>query len=337
MLGILIYMIVLTSASTSLLAAQEVPQVTVAEPNFSFPKTLAGELIEHDYLVTNHGSKPLRLLRANMTPPLQPVTMPAIIQPGKSVALRFRLDTSRVAGEFDGQIVLVTNDPNRPEVELAFQGEVVPLIEFDPLPAFFVSAQHGRQKTASIEIINHQQNPLEIQNADSNSSRFTIELVTVEPGKRFRLNLTVLADAPLGRSSETITLAISDPARPLLRIPANLIIRERVYAFPDLLDFGVLRPESLSGNLEQLSRVAQTLMVYQEGGKDFELSVHSDLPFLDFHEVRSDLGDRYQITVSVIPEELEPGKMEGSVVVSTNDPEFPQITVPVKAMVQGSW
>jgi len=37
------------------------------------------------------------------------------------------------------------------------------------------------------------------------------------------------------------------------------------------------------------------------------------------------------------PEGLKFGAVSGSIVITTNDPEFPQLTVPVKAMVEGSW
>ncbi|MBI2815854.1 MAG: hypothetical protein HYX72_02830 [Acidobacteria bacterium] len=320
----------------SRLAAQDGPQLTIAGADFGFPKTPAGEVIEHEYFIINGGSKPFRLLKANMTPPLRAVAMPAVIPPNTPVAVRFRLDTSRVAGQFDGNILLITDDPDRPQINLTFQGEVVPLIEFDPLPAFFVSAQHGESKTASIEIINHQPIPLKIRKMESDSSRFVASLETIDPGKRYRLKLTTLANAPVGRVSETIRLATSDPAKPLLEIPANILVRERIYTFPDFLDFGALQPERLEGNLEQLSQTAQTLMVYQAGGKDFRISVQSDLPFLYLYPVRSKLGERYQIEIAVIPEKMKAGEFSGSIIITTNDKEFPKLVVPVKAIVEGS-
>ena len=334
MLRKILRIVMLLVASRS--AAQDGPRVTVAEPSFGFTRTLAGQVIEHEYLVNNGGNKPVRLLKAHMTAPLRAVAMPAVIPPGKPVAVRLRLDTSWVAGQFDGQIVLVTDDPERPEINLTFQGEVVPLIEFDPLPAFFVSAQRGESKTASIEIINHQPIPLKIRKMESHSSRFVASLETIEPGKRYCLRLTMLANAPAGRATEAITLTTSDPAKPLLEIPANTLVRERVYTFPDLLNFGALQAEKLKGNLEQLSQVAQTLMVYQAGGKDFRISVNSDLPFLDLYAVRSNLGERYQIEVTVVPEKMKTGEFTGSIVITTNDQEFPKLVVPVQATVEGS-
>lgn len=333
MLQTVIYAITLILASS--LAAQEQPQLVVSQPDFQFPRTVAGQVIEHDYILTNRASKSLRLLRANMTPPLRAVEMPALIQAGGSAAVRFRLDTSRVAGQYDGHIVLITDDPGRAQIDLEFEGEVIPQIEFDPLPAFFVSAQRGKPKSASIDIINHRTVPLKIQNVESQSNRFVTDLETIEPGEHFRLRLTVLPTAPVGRSRSLITLATADPERPLLKIPANIRINERVYTFPDHLDFGALQPAYLKGKLERLSSVAQTLMVYQLGGENFKISAQSDLPFLDLHPVRSRFGDRYQIEVTVLPDNMEVGEFSGSIVITTNDAEFPEITVPVKAVVEG--
>lgn len=83
--------------------------------------------------------------------------------------------------------------------------------------------------------------------------------------------------------------------------------------------------------------LSQTLMVYQMGGEGFEIGVQTDVPFLSLSPARSKFKDRYQIEVAVIPEKLKSGAINGSIIVVTNDPEFPQLVVPVKAVVEGSW
>jgi hypothetical protein len=316
---------------------QDGHRFSVSEPIFRFPDTPAGSVIEHEYVLRNEGIVPLRIRKADMSPPLRPTKLPAMVPPGGEATVRFRLDTAKLAGTYEGLIVLVTDNPAQPEIALKFEGEVVPPIEFRPMAAFYVSAQRGEAKSASIEIHNHREQPLEILQAESPSSRFTLQLETLAEGKRYRLSLTTLPDAPSGKKTEMITLLTSDPERPRLKVQANTLIRERVYAFPEQFDFGTLRPAALKGNLELLSGVSETLMVYRVNGKDFQITARSDIPFLHLHVVRSDAGDRYQITISVIPEKMSPGPVSGSVLISTNDPEFPVLTVPVKAVVTGSW
>ena len=59
---------------------------------------------------------------------------------------------------------------------------------------------------------------------------------------------------------------------PLLNIPANTYLREHVYTFPDAVDLGSLRLADIKAQPDLLQRTAQTLMVYQWGGTDFQVA-----------------------------------------------------------------
>jgi hypothetical protein len=41
--------------------------------------------------------------------------------------------------------------------------------------------------------------------------------------------------------------------------------------------------------------------------------------------------------LSVVPAKLKSGPIKGLVVIDTNDPEFPHLTIPVTASVEDSW
>ncbi len=324
---------------TASLQAQGTPKAVVPETDYHFPESLAGQVIEHDYVLRNEGDVPLRLQKADMTPPLRPTRLPATVEPGGEAVLRFLLDTSKVnsgAGPYEGQVVLYTNDPTQPEIGLTFQGKVVPPVEFDPFPAFFVSTVRDEPKTASIQILNHLPEPLNILRIDSPSRRFAVNLQTLEPGKRYRLDLTLPGEGAAGKNTDTITLFTSSEKHPVLKIAANIRIKERVYTAPEQLDFGLISEAKLQSNPKLLEQLTQTLMVYQAGGQDFQITVQTDVSFLRLSAARSPFQDRYQITVSVNPENLTFGPVSGSVTIATNDPEFPQVVVPVSAFVDAA-
>ena len=122
---------------------------------------------------------------------------------------------------------------------------------------------------------------------------------------------------------------------PLIRIPANTLLRERVYTFPDEVDLGALRLADTVKQPDLLERTAQTLMMYQWGGSDFRVHLHTDLPLLDLKWNRGQKGDRYQATIKLIPEKLQAGPIKGNISIETNDPEFPSLTVPVTGSILG--
>jgi hypothetical protein len=114
-----------------------------------------------------------------------------------------------------------------------------------------------------------------------------------------------------------------------LTIVANTLLRERVYSFPDAVDFGTIRLSDIDRAPQLLPRLAQTLMVYQFGGTDFNVSLRTDLSQLAFRSERGPQGDRYQNTLTLIRQKLMPGVIQGSIFVETNDKEFPLLVVPV--------
>jgi hypothetical protein len=159
--------------------------------------------------------------------------------------------------------------------------------------------------------------------------RFLTKLETLDEGRRYRLTLLLNPDGPAGRHSESIVLKTSSRREPTITVAANTYLRERVYTFPDAVDLGTVRLTDVDRDPNLLERLAQTLMVYQFGGSDFSVSVRSDLPELDLSSERGPQRDRFQTTVRLRRDTLKPGDIRGSMVIDTNDAQFPSLVVPV--------
>jgi len=313
--------------------ALDAPKAIFTETGFDFDKAVCGAVVEHDFVLKNVGSAPLRIQRVNMTSPLLITRMPREISPGAQGTIHFQLDTASLAGSFEGAILVFLNDPALPEVALSFEGNVVPTIELSPMPAFFVSAQRGHANQSSIEIINHEPEPLRIVSVEHPTNRFTTKLETLDAGQRYRLTLAVKPDGPSGRSAETILVRTSSKTLPILKIAANTYLHERVYTFPDSIDLGAIPIGSIRRNPTVLEQVAQSLMIYQVNGSDFKVELSSDVPACNLRSERGPQGDRYQATVSLIGDDVKVGPIRGSIFIRTNDPEFPKLTVPVSGWI----
>ena len=289
---------------------------------------------QHTFEFENSGSEPLEIKDVQVTPPLMVTTMTSRVQPGKSGTVNVRLEKPREKGEFQG--IVSINFRSQPSNPLVFEvvGKIVPPIEFDPYPMFFVSTQRGRDKTASIEIINHEHETFEILRAEHASSRFTTQLEALQPGRRYRLSLTLKSDGSAGRMDDTITLVTSSREHPSLKIQAHTNINERVHVFPYRVDFGTISIDNLKAHSETVESLAASLMVYQDGGKDFQISATTDVPFLELSTSQAQLKDRFEVRVKVVPEKLKSGEVSGAVVVVTNDPEFRRLTIPVRAVIE---
>jgi hypothetical protein len=325
------WLVVLVVLSHAL--ALDTPKAVFTETRFHFENVICGSVVEHDFELQNNGSAPLRIDKVSMTSPLIVTGMPREILPGAQGTMHFKLDTASLAGRFQGAILVFLNDPASSEVALSFEGQVVPTIELSPMRAFFVSAQRGQAEQSSIEIINHAPEPLRIETVEHPTDRFTTTLRTLEPGQRYRLTLALKPDGPSGGSTETILLTTSSKTLPLLSLPANTYLHERVYTFPEEIDLGAIPIAAIRRNPRILEQIAQPLMIYQVGGSHFQVELSSNVPACKLKLERGPTGDRYQATVSLIGDHITVGPIRGSIFIQTNDPQFPKLTIPVSGWI----
>ena len=74
-------------------------------------------------------------------------------------------------------------------------------------------------------------------------------------------------------------------------------------------------------------------MIHQEGGTDFKARLSTDIPGLSLKSERGPKGDRYQVEINLVPEKIRVGPMKGSIIIETNDAEFPRVAVPVQGQI----
>ena len=303
-------------------AAAEAPKAVFTEARFEFGEVMTGAVVERDFVVKNEGSASLVIQKVAMTTPLLVTRHTQEVAPGAEGTIHFKLDTTNLAGKFQGAIVVFLNDPALPQAPLAFEGTIVPAVELSPMPAFYVAGLRGRGGQRAIEIVNHESEPLRIEEMDHSTERFTTKLETLQAGQRYRLTLMLNPQGPGGKAVDTIVLRTSSKKIPVLKIDANTYLYERVRTFPDIVDLGTWR-------VDDTARAALTMMVYQDGGSDFQAKLSTDIPALRLKWERGPKGDRYQATITFFPDKIRVGSLKGSIFVESNDTESPRVVVPV--------
>jgi len=312
-------------------AALQAQAPTTPEPpsSFEFGAVTQGTLVTHVFVLRNPAAAPLRILGVNLSPGLRISGFPAQVGPEQRIDLAVSFSTSGMRGPYSGELRLRLDDPGRPEAVFTLAGMVVPAIEFRPHAAFFVTGDRQTPAHASIEIVNHQDAPLRITRLEYPRERFDARLESVEEGRRYRLSIALRTNTTAGVRRDVIQLH-SDDGR-VLRVAANTRLRERVYTFPAEVDLGTI-PHSLLDD-DGGGPPAQTLMVYQVGGGDFQARFTTDVKGLAIATERGPNGDRWQATVTLERSAAAAGPIEGHIVIETNDPEFPRLVVPVKGSV----
>jgi hypothetical protein len=151
----------------------------------------------------------------------------------------------------------------------------------------------------------------------------------LEPGRRYRLIVTVKGEGPAGDQRDILRVKTNLKKNPVLRIPVNTRVREKVYTFPQSVFMGRFNLGQIRDTPKAAREFGQTLMVYRKGISGFQIKLSSDVPFLKFDSELGPNGDQWENTVWIYPEQATPGEFKGSIFIETNDPEIPRLVVPV--------
>jgi hypothetical protein len=217
---------------------------------------------------------------------------------------------------------------------IVIQGIKVEGIDFKPWPVIFVTVNRGGTQEATLEITNNRATPLKIGKIVNPSEQLTARVETLEEGKRFNLVVTLKGEGPAGKKQQFLELKTNFEDTPVFRIPVNTYVKEKVRTFPDSVFMGRFPLSEIKGNSDLAKRRAQILMVYRDGIPKFEITVTSDVPWIKISSERGPTGDRWENTIWIDPDLAQPGKIDGNITIKTNDPDFPQLTVPVWGDIQ---
>lgn len=311
-------------------------QATVEGGVLEFGRVLQIQPAERPLKLSNSGTTPLRIRSVALTPPLRAVRMPREVAPGATAEIAVRLDPKDIRGRYDGAITVMLDTTEQAEVVVPVHAEIVQPVEVLPRPMFFVAALRGKESAATLEIVNNEEEPLVLKEPQHSGARFTTALTTVEPGKRYALTLRMKPTAAAGRSTEMIAIETSSASSPRIVIAANTLMRERVHTFPDAIDLGAIPLRDATDSPDLLRRIAQTLMVYQLQGSDFEIDASTDVPGVLINSERGPNKDRYQLTVWLDHTKVKAGHIRGTLTIRTNDREWPRIEVPIAGVILGN-
>lgn len=300
-----------------------------------FGRILKIQPAERPLKLTNLGDAPLRIRNVALTPPLQVVRMPREVAPGATAEIAVRLNPKDIRGRYEGTVTVLLDATEQPELAISVHAEIVQPVDVLPRPMFYVAAMRGKESSATLEIVNNEAEPLVLKEPRHSSERFTTELTTVEPGRRYALTLRMKPTAPAGRSTEVISIETSSAVSPRIAIAANTLMRERVYTFPDAIDLGAVPLREVTTSPELLRRIAQTLMVYQPQGSDFQIEASTDIPGVFVDSERGPNKDRYQLTLWLDHAKVKAGTIRGTLTIRTNDREWPRIEVPISGVILG--
>jgi hypothetical protein len=333
-IGWLIFGLALAVAPLSAAASTDAPRAVFPSAVYDFGTVKQGQEIAHTFILRNEGTEPLKISHVGLSERGIKGKFKARIEAGEEIEIPYVWDTSQVKREVEGKITLYLNDPDQPQVTLVLKGVVVPPIDILPFAAVFISEFNGKAKERSVTIVNNQERPLAITGLERYGEHFEAVVETVVPCKQHELRVTQQAGVPIGRYKEAVTLLTDDPAHPELRVVINLLVKPDIYVTPSDVIFGQRSLDRLRKTPGMLPFLIQTFLVTRREGEMTITFVTTDVPFLDIQQDPPERGQIFRFDVGLDMDRIVPGKIDGTIIIKTDDPGYPELIVPVRGEIK---
>jgi len=310
------------------------PQAVFSPTEYDFGGIRRGDKIARSFQLRNGGDAALQFIGVRFSMPGMTVRLPASVAPGGDATIVLEWTTDRVQGSVRGVALVETNDPRARSIALALIGIVHGPLDITPLPAVFLSAFRGEDVHRELMLRSNQPEPVALRLAENRGVHYEAELQTVEPGRVWRLTVRPAGETAPGRYDETLELESTDAAIGTVRLPVHVLVKADVYANPDEIDFGDIPLDRLHTQSPALPFLEQTALVKKRDGAFRLVGIRSDLNALDIRATpASSASGTFRIDVGLRSEALQPGSLDGTISIDTDDPAFPRLTIRVRGRV----
>ena len=257
------------------------------------------------------------------------------IPPGGSGKVDAEVDTTGFSGPISKAVLVFSNDPATPQVNLVIKADVRAFIEVLPRPLIiFRNVLQGEAATEKLILVSADGSNFKIEDASANGGPYKLayrelaekERVPDRPGTQWELSVTVPPDAPEGMLNQKIVVKTTSPKAPEVTINVTGVVRPVVQVIPGEINFGTVPGDALVGR--------NLLVINNRQGSELQVTdVSVDNPDFSAEVTPLQPGQRDQVAVSKkagVPK----GEQKGTLQLTTSDPLRKIIDVPVVAMAQ---
>ena len=303
------------------------PRMQVNEPVFDFGQVEQGEKVTHDFRFTNQGNRDLRVQSVKTSCGCTAAVIAAdTIPPGTAGTIQATFDTKRFAGQKAKDIRVHTNDPLSPVTTLTLQGEITTEVQVQPAQLYLGRLQRGSLSTRTVTVLYDENKPLEITDITNDNPAVSVRAEDVQvEGKRGKaLQVSVSKTARRGPLNDTITVTTTSQKKPTISIPVVGNVEGDISVSPSQVSFGVVRQGVGAARTVRIkNRSAQPLSIGQ---------VRSSLDTVKPELTEVTPGKEFDLRLHITGD-TEPGRIRGSVEVTTDHPEETRLTIPLFGIV----
>jgi hypothetical protein len=278
-----------------------------------------------NFVIRNDGTAALRLLK--VTPDCGcTLAEPAdtVIAPGASTTLRVVFSSGNYEGDLRKVVILETNDPAEPRIDLLLLVHVAPEVEISERILDFGPVRRGQTPALATILKAEPGVPWKVRTpvgADDLVQWTTTQDPQADPGA-WKVEARIRPDAPFGRFNVRTEIPFDHPKVKSDRISVRGFIHAYFYPVDAGINFG-----SLAAGVA----LTRTLRLKADGPGDYRITAaRPSAPWLTT-SLRRD-GSDYLLTVALAAK--DPMRLRETVTLETTDPEQPEIIIDVRGTVR---
>ncbi|MDQ6892571.1 MAG: DUF1573 domain-containing protein [Acidobacteriota bacterium] len=319
--------------ATKARAAVAAPKIEVLPETKDAGIVAKGQVIETTFVVKNNGGSDLVISDARPGCGCTVASFDKVIKPGAEGKVVTSVDTKSFSGPISKSVLLVSNDPERGQINLFVKATVKPFVDILPQPYVRIAVVKGDSDTRDVILLSEEKT-FKPTVAESSQPYVKAEIapanekdkVPGHPGEQYRVRITVTPDAPEGLLNAPVRIATGVPQQPTIEIPISGVVRARVSVTPVMVNFG-----NFQAGKEPITR--NIIVTNNKPGTPVKVT-RAEVSIAGFvtDVVPTQEGISYTVVVRA-SDKVKKGALDGTVKVFTTDKEKPMIELPLRGEV----
>ena len=225
------------------------PKIEISQETKDMGTVPKGQIIETDFVIRNVGGSDLVITDARPSCGCTVSSFDKLVKPGAEGKVHTSVDTKSFTGPISKSVLVVSNDPERPQMNLFVKAVVKPFVDVAPQAYVRFSVVKGDPASQDVILISEEKGfkPTVAETAQPYvkaelSPAGDKDKIAGRPGDQYKLAIAVTADAPEGLLNAPIRINTGVSQQPTLEVPVSGIVRPRVSITPITVNFGNFTP-----------------------------------------------------------------------------------------------
>lgn len=306
------------------------PKIEISQETRDMGTVAKGQIIETDFIIHNTGGSDLVITDARPSCGCTVSSFDKVIKPGADGKVHTSVDTKSFSGPISKSVLVVSNDPDRPQMNLFVKAIVKPFVDVAPQAYVRFSVVKGDPASQDVILISEEKG-FKPTVAETSQPYVKAEIspagdkdkIAGRNGDQYKLAVSVNADAPEGLLNAPVRINTGVSQQPTLEVPVSGIVRPRVSITPITVNFGNFTPgkDPITRNI---------VVTNNKPGTPIKVNkAEINIPGFVTDVVPTQEGVSYTVVVKAT-EKVKKGPVDGKVTLYTSDKEKAVIEIPLK-------